>query len=133
VLYRLQVVLLTVGSEGLVRANKHFSAWLGGEHSMPFGPNHEHVPVRPVDFDDPRRNHYVVTAQFTFRAGGERRMDVVLRYGAGLSPAGSWSSGRSLSTCCRLVLYSRKASRPRSVSRIMEWGFLPRNSFSMAM
>lgn len=78
VLYRLRAVLLTVGSEGLVRANEHFSAWLRGEHSMPFGRNNEHVPVRLVDFDDPGRNRYVVTTQFVFRAGGERRLDVVL-------------------------------------------------------
>jgi type I restriction enzyme R subunit len=78
VLYRLRAILLTVGSEGLVRANEHFAAWLRGEHSMPFGPNNEHVPVRLVDFDDLRQNRYVVTTQFTFKAGVDRRLDVVL-------------------------------------------------------
>lgn len=50
-----------------------------------------------------------------------------------LTPAQPSSSGRPSSTACMLVLYSRNASRPRSVRWIMEWGFLPRNSFSMAM
>ena len=46
---------------------------------MPFGPNNEHVPVHLVDFDDLENNHYVVTSQFTFRAGpAERRADLVL-------------------------------------------------------
>ena len=62
----------------LVRANENFSAWLRGEHSMPFGPNNEHVPVRLIDFDDPRNNRYAVTTQFVVKTGQERRLDLVL-------------------------------------------------------
>ena len=42
-------------------------------------------------------------------------------------------SGRSSKTCCMLCLYARKAARPSSVRRIMVWGFLPLNSFSIAI
>jgi hypothetical protein len=46
---------------------------------MPFGENNEHVPVRLIDFDDLKQNQYVVTQQFTYRAGSaERRADLVL-------------------------------------------------------
>ncbi len=46
---------------------------------MPFGQNNEHVPVRLIDFDNLEQNQYVVTQQFTYRAGSaERRADLVL-------------------------------------------------------
>ena len=46
---------------------------------MPFGPNHEHTTAHIIDFDRLENNHYVVTQQFTFRAGSaERRADLVL-------------------------------------------------------
>jgi len=79
VLYKLRAIVLSVRSDGLIKANEEFTAWLRGNRSMPFGPNHEHRTVRLVDFDDLANNHYVVTQQYTFRAGpAERRADLVL-------------------------------------------------------
>lgn len=79
VLYRLRAIVLSVRSDGLIRANEEMTAWMRGERSMPFGPNNEHVPVRLLDLEDLSRNHYVVTQQFTYRAGAaERRADLVL-------------------------------------------------------
>lgn len=79
VLYRLRALVLSVRADGLIRANEEMSAWLRGERSMPFGPNHEHVPVRLLDFDDLSQNQYILTRQYTYRAGpNERRADVVL-------------------------------------------------------
>jgi type I restriction enzyme R subunit len=79
VLYKLRAIVLSVRSDGLIRANEEFTAWLRGERSMPFGQNNEHVPVRLIDFDSLDQNQYVVTQQFTFRAGSaERRADLVL-------------------------------------------------------
>lgn len=79
VLYKLRAIVLAVRSDGLIRANEEFTAWLRGERSMPFGQNNEHVPVRLIDFDNLEQNQYVVTQQFTFRAGSaERRADLVL-------------------------------------------------------
>ncbi|HEJ1526481.1 HsdR family type I site-specific deoxyribonuclease [Pseudomonas aeruginosa] len=79
VLYKLRAIVLSVRSDGLIRANEEFTAWLRGERSMPFGQNNEHVPVRLIEFDNLDQNQYVVTQQFTFRAGSaERRADLVL-------------------------------------------------------
>ena len=71
--------MLSVRSDGLIRANEEMTAWMRGERSMPFGHNNEHVPVRLIDLDDPKQNQYVVTQQYTCRAGAtERRADLVL-------------------------------------------------------
>ncbi len=79
VLYKLRAIVLSVRTDGLNRANEEMAAWLRGERSMPLGHNHEHVPVRLLDFDDMTQNQCIVTQQFTFRAGPvERRADLVL-------------------------------------------------------
>lgn len=79
VLHKLRAIVLGVRSDGLIRANEEMMAWIRGERSMPFGQNNEHVPVRLVDFDNLEQNQYVVTQQFTFRAGSmERRADLML-------------------------------------------------------
>jgi type I restriction enzyme R subunit len=79
VLYKLRAIIMGVRSDGLVKANEEFAAWLTGERSMPFGPNGEHVTIRLIDFADIERNQYVVTTQYTHRAGPtEKRADLVL-------------------------------------------------------
>ena len=88
VLYKLRAIILSVRSDGMIRANEEMTAWLRGERSMPFGHNNEHVPVRLIDFDPSTSsgrtgygdlNDYVVTQQFTYRAGSaERRADLML-------------------------------------------------------
>ncbi|MGE3517519.1 MAG: type I restriction endonuclease subunit R [Vicinamibacterales bacterium] len=79
VLYRLRAILMGVRGDGLVKANEEFTAWLTGERSMPFGENGEHVTVRLIDFEDVAQNQYVVTTQYTVRAGAtEKRADLVL-------------------------------------------------------
>jgi type I restriction enzyme R subunit len=79
VLYKLRAIVLSVRSDGLIRANEEMTAWMRGERSMPFGPNNAHVPVRLIDFDDLAQNRCVATRQFTYRAGAsERRADLVL-------------------------------------------------------
>jgi len=79
VLHRLRAIVLAVRADGLIKANEECMAWLRGERSMPFGPNHEHVTVRLIDFEDLDANQYVATTQLTVRAGpAERRADIVL-------------------------------------------------------
>ncbi len=79
VLYKLRAIVLSVRSDGLIRANEEFTAWLRGERSMPFGENYEHVTIRLLDFSDLDNNRYTVTRQYAFRAGAaERRADLVL-------------------------------------------------------
>jgi len=74
-----RAILMGVRSDGLVKANEEFAAWLTGDRSMPFGPNGEHVTVHLIDFANIERNQYVVTTQFTCRAGlTEKRADLVL-------------------------------------------------------
>jgi type I restriction enzyme R subunit len=79
VLYKLRAIVLSVRSDGLIRANEEFTAWLRCERSMPFGPHSEHVTIRLLDFDDLENNLYIAATQFTYRAGAaERRADLVL-------------------------------------------------------
>lgn len=79
VFYKLRAIVLAVRSDGLVRANEEFTAWLRNERSMPFGPGNEHVTIRLIDYDDLDQNQYIVTTQYTYRAGSaERRPDLML-------------------------------------------------------
>ncbi|MAW60657.1 MAG: DEAD/DEAH box helicase [Planctomycetes bacterium] len=79
VLHRLRAIMLGCRHDGLIKANEAFAKWLLGECSMPFGEDGEHVTVHLIDFDDLEQNHYVVTTQYTLRAGqAERRPDLVL-------------------------------------------------------
>ena len=79
VLCRLRAILMGVRTDGLVKTNEEFAAWLAGERSMPFGADGEHVTVRLVDLEDVERNQYVVSTQYTVRSGAnERRADLVL-------------------------------------------------------
>jgi type I restriction enzyme, R subunit len=79
VLYKLRAIVLSVRSDGLIRANEEFTAWLRGERSMPFGENNAHVTVRLLDSDNLDNNQYIASTQVTFRAGSaERRADLVL-------------------------------------------------------
>ena len=78
-LYRLRAIVMSVRSDGLIKANEEFTAWLRGDRSMPFGENNQHVTVRLIDTEDLDRNEYVVTSQYVVRAGkAERRADLVL-------------------------------------------------------
>lgn len=79
VLYRLRAIVMSARSDGLVKANEEFAAWMLGERSMPFGADGQHVTIRLIDFDDIEQNSFVVTQQFTFRAGKtEKRADLML-------------------------------------------------------
>lgn len=104
VIYKLRAIVLAVRSEGLVRANELFTGWLRNEQSMPFGPNHQHVTVKLLDFENPDNNQYILATQYTFRAGAaERRADVVLLVNGfplalveaktPVRPAVSWADG----------------------------------------
>jgi type I restriction enzyme R subunit len=79
VLHRLRAIVLSVRSDGLIRANEVFTTWMRGDRTMPFGLNHEHTTVRLIDFENLENNQYILTTQYTYRAGvEERRADLVL-------------------------------------------------------
>lgn len=63
---------------GLIRANEEFSEWIHNEKTMPFGENEGHVSVRLIDFDNIENNDLIVTTQYSFKTGPERRPDLVL-------------------------------------------------------
>ena len=76
VLCKLRAIVLSVRSDGLIRANEEMTAWMRGERSTPFGLNDQHVPVRLIAMDganDLKRNQFVVTQQFTYCAGATQR------------------------------------------------------------
>jgi type I restriction enzyme R subunit len=80
VIYKLRGILLSAASSGLVKANEAFTTLLRDDFSMPFGENHEHVPVRLIDFANPQNNQFVITQQYTYRPSPrlEKRFDLVL-------------------------------------------------------
>jgi len=78
VIYNLRACILSVQTDGLVRANENFTAWLRGEKTMPFGHNGEHVTVRLVDSSNPANNRLTVCNQWTYKVGDiEKRFDIV--------------------------------------------------------
>ena len=52
VLYKLRAIVISVRSDGLIRANEEMTAWMRGERSMPFGDNNQHVPLPLIDLYD---------------------------------------------------------------------------------
>jgi type I restriction enzyme, R subunit len=78
VIYNLRACILAVQSDGLVRSNENFMAWVRGEKTMPFGLNGEHVSIRLIDAEQPSNNRLTVANQWTFQSGSiEKRFDVV--------------------------------------------------------
>src|SRR3989304_9359501 len=79
VIHKLRAILIAVGNVGLVRANQEFAKWLRGEITMPIGKNHEHVPIRLIDFEELKNNSFVLTNQFQIRARETRIIpDIIL-------------------------------------------------------
>ena len=90
-------------TDGLVRANETLAAWLRREdHAL--RANNEHTPVRLIDFENPANNQFVVTNQWTYKAGqvGEavRRGAAGQRHSPGHrrgedagAPGGDWVDG----------------------------------------
>jgi len=78
VIYKLRAILISVNQLGLVKANEEFFKWMAGEHTMPFGENNRHVPVRLIDFHNLANNSYVVTNQYRVHHRETKIPDVVL-------------------------------------------------------
>jgi type I restriction enzyme, R subunit len=79
VIHRLRAILLAVQTDGLIRANQFMSDWLRNDHTMPFGKDNGHVPIRLIDYDDLDNNSYIVAEEVTFKpANVEKRFDHVL-------------------------------------------------------
>lgn len=78
VIRKLRAILITVANVGLVRANEEFAKWLRNEHSLPFGPNGEHVKVRLIDYENLKNNSFILTNQFKVYARETKIPDIVM-------------------------------------------------------
>ncbi|MHB9010478.1 MAG: type I restriction endonuclease subunit R [Carboxydocellales bacterium] len=79
VIHQLRAIILSVASEGLVRANELITEWFRGEHTMPFGKNGEHTTIKLFDFEIMKNNEFVITNQWVFpKQDGGKRFDIVL-------------------------------------------------------
>jgi len=78
VLYRLRMIISSARGTGLVKTNEEFSKWIRNEKTMPFGDNGEHVSINLIDYDNIKNNNFIVTTQYTYISGQNRRADIVL-------------------------------------------------------
>jgi type I restriction enzyme R subunit len=79
VLTRLRAVLLSPPNDGLVAANEEMVGWLCGRRTMRFVGAEDYIPVRLIDFEEPKSNALVVSTEVTYTPGlEERRYDLVL-------------------------------------------------------
>lgn len=69
VMPKLRAVLLSVPEEGLVGANERMVAWLRGLESHQFIGTAKPVPIRLIDFDQPRSNELIASEEVVFRGG----------------------------------------------------------------
>ena len=80
VMPKLRAVSLSVYDDGLVATNERLMSWLHGNETVQFVGEQHPVPIRLLDFDDPRANRLTVSSEVWFKVGGEkeRRYDIVL-------------------------------------------------------
>lgn len=75
----LRMAVLSAVEDGLVAANQRMMNWLRGLEAVQFIGEPAPVPVRLIDFDNPRANRLVVSEEVWFQAGADkRRYDLVL-------------------------------------------------------
>ena len=76
---KLRAVLLSVVNDGLLTANEEMVAWLCGRRTIRFSETEDYVPIRLVDFDNPRSNDLIVSTEVVFPSKKDgRRYDMVL-------------------------------------------------------
>lgn len=78
VLYKLRAIIISVRGTGLAKTNEEFSKWIRNQKTMPFGENGEHTTVKLIDFENPENNKFIVTTQYSYSAGVNKRPDLVL-------------------------------------------------------
>ena len=78
VLYKLRAIIVSARGTGIVKTNEEFTKWIRNEKTMPFGENGEHVSIKLIDYDNPKNNEFIITTQYTFISGQNRRPDLVL-------------------------------------------------------
>jgi len=74
----LRAAVLSSVEDGLVAANERMMNWLRGRQEVHFVGEPAPLPVKLVDFDNPRDNKLIVSWEVTFKGVEEARFDVVL-------------------------------------------------------
>lgn len=74
---RLRAVILAVGDDGLTRCNQVMAEWLRGLMTHRFVGTDREVPIRLIDFENPRANRLVVSDEVVYLGADTRRYDVV--------------------------------------------------------
>tara|TARA_Y100000310_G_scaffold335051_1_gene416169 strand:- start:4824 stop:7721 length:2898 start_codon:yes stop_codon:yes gene_type:complete len=77
ILYKLRAIIISVRGTGLVKTNEELMRWVRNDAVMPFGERGEHVPIKLIDYEDLLKNEFVITTQYSFTAGQNRRPDLV--------------------------------------------------------
>ena len=129
IIYKLRAVISGVPGGGLVGANEEFMSWIRGERTMPFGPNNEHVTIKLIDFDpsEIETNSFIVSSQVTFKAGPEKRFDVV-----GFVNGLPLVLGEAKSPVRKAVTWVDGASQVHDDYEVNAPGFFAPNVFSFA-
>ena len=78
ILPKLRAAILSVGDDGLLATNERMVSWLRGHQTHKYVGTTDFVPVRLIDFDNPRANDLIVATEVTYRGLDERRYDLVL-------------------------------------------------------
>jgi type I restriction enzyme R subunit len=79
ILPRLRAAILAVTDDGLVAANERMTRWLRGLESHQFIGTNSAVPIRLIDFEEPRFNRLLISDEVVFTVGVEsNRFDHVL-------------------------------------------------------
>lgn len=78
VLPGLRAAVLSSLEDGLMAANERMMNWLRGRQEVPFVGEPAPLPVKLIDFDNPRENKLVVSWEVTFKGVEEGRFDIVL-------------------------------------------------------
>ncbi len=79
VLPKLRAAIWAVRDDGLMEANRRMLSWLRGHETVRFSGTETFVPIRLLDFENPRANRLIVSTEVTYHPGTEeRRYDLVL-------------------------------------------------------
>lgn len=78
VLPGLRAAVLSSVEDGLVAANERMMNWLRGRQEVHFVGEPAPLPVRLIDFENPRANKLVVSWEVTYQGAEEGRFDIVL-------------------------------------------------------
>ena len=79
VIPQIRATLLSVTNDGLIATNEQMTEWLCGRKTVSYTGETDFLPVRLIDFDNPRANSLIVSTEVVYpTVKGGRRYDLVL-------------------------------------------------------